>query len=198
MKGMIIDGQVHPRFRAEGADHLANFLQKIPEVYPAPLLESAKDLWSFAVTSMRALMSSSNTQTCPAVKVLPLLEIALRWRRMTPLRLARLFAIRFRVAAYIDLHSQACRMRILGGVRQELGGDKPYMKGMTRVDGAIARIIDGQVHPRFRAEGADHLANFLQKIPEVYPAPLLESAKDLWSFAVTSMRALMSSSAGGE
>jgi hypothetical protein len=40
-------------------------------------------------------------------------------------------------------------MRILGGIRQELGGDKPGMKCMTWVHGAIARIIDGEVHPRF-------------------------------------------------
>src|SRR5258708_18437918 len=73
-------------------------------------------------------------------------------------------------------------MRILGGIRQELGGDKPGMKCMTWVHGAIARIIDGEVHPRFRAERADHLANFLQKIPEVYPLAIVGERQGLVEF----------------
>src|ERR1700686_54596 len=59
-------------------------------------------------------------------------------------------------------------MRIFAGVCKKLGGDKPGVKCMTRVDVASARSIDGQVHPCLRAERADHLGNFLQKIPEIY------------------------------
>src|SRR5258705_7550707 len=73
-------------------------------------------------------------------------------------------------------------MRILCGVGQELGGDKPGMKCMTRVEVAIARIIDRQVHPCFRTERANHLANFLQKIPEVYPIAIVGERQGLVEF----------------
>jgi hypothetical protein len=46
----------------------------------------------------------------------------------------------------------------------------------------MTRIIDGQVHPCFRAERADHLANFLQKVPEVYPGAVVGERQGLVEF----------------
>ena len=73
-------------------------------------------------------------------------------------------------------------MRILAGVGKKLGGDKPGVECMARVDVAVARTMDCQVHPCFRTERADHLANFLQKIPEVYPIAIVGERQGLVEF----------------
>jgi hypothetical protein len=77
-------------------------------------------------------------------------------------------AIVFGLAPDMHLHRQSRRMRVLAGIGQKLSGDKSGMKGVARVDVAIAAMIDGQIHLSFRAERSDHLGNFLQEIAEVY------------------------------
>src|SRR3984957_4035324 len=77
-------------------------------------------------------------------------------------------AIVLGLATDMHLHRQSRRMRVLAGIGQELGGDQSGMKGVARIDVAIAGMIDGQIHLSLRAERSDHLGNFLEEIAEVY------------------------------
>src|SRR6266568_3141151 len=59
-------------------------------------------------------------------------------------------------------------MRVLTGVGEKLGGNKPGVKCLTWIDARLARIIDRQVDLSLQANRADHLGNLLQEISEVY------------------------------
>jgi hypothetical protein len=72
------------------------------------------------------------------------------------------------LATDMHLHEQSRRNGVFAGVGQKLSGNKPGMKRMTRIDMAIAAMVDGQVHLSVRAERSDHLGDFLQEIAKVY------------------------------
>src|SRR6185437_352448 len=69
----------------------------------------------------------------------------------------------------MDLHDhrQAGGVSIFDCVGKKLGGDKPGVKRMTRLDIAFAGTFDGQVHLSVRAERANHLGDVPQEIPEI-------------------------------
>src|SRR5450755_1686367 len=68
----------------------------------------------------------------------------------------------------MNLHRYTCWMRIFTGVCKKLGSNEPNVKCVTRIDVALARIVDCQVQLSFRVYRADHLGNFLQEIAEIY------------------------------
>src|SRR6476659_663633 len=79
----------------------------------------------------------------------------------------------------MDLHYQARRMRVLAGVRNELGGNERRVECMTRVDVTGAGIVECQLHLSLPGERTDHSANVSQEIAEVYSVAVLRQRQRL-------------------
>ena len=85
-------------------------------------------------------------------------------------------------------------MRILDGVGEKLGRDQPGVKCVAWLDKAVVGTTDVKFIRPVAPSVPIISAISRRKFPRLTPSPLTASASDLWSFAVTSMRALISSS----